>query len=128
MGTEPKFQPTNYVQQYKFIRLDARANYEPLILALKGLQLSINPGDYLTPKQLASSPRLQDEYEELKSWAANPAAIPLQSLQKFLSTIRDGLMQEGHHKPYHKRHYIEWAIGAVETQIQLFNQQLEKHH
>jgi len=128
LGTEPKFQPTNYVQQYKFIRLDARANYEPLILALKGLQLSINPGDYLTPRQLASNPRLQDEYEELKSWAANPTAITPQAQQKFLGTIRDGLMQEAHHKPYHKQHYIEWAVGAVETQIQLFNQQLEKQH
>ena len=27
---------TTQVYQYKFIRLDARANYEPLIMALKG--------------------------------------------------------------------------------------------
>jgi hypothetical protein len=123
---EPKFQPTNYVQQYKFIRLDTRANYEPLILALKGLQLSINPGDYLTQRQLASNPRLQDEYEELKDWAMNPTMIDAKTLRKFIDAIHDGLMQEAHYKPYHKLHYIDWAQGAVEMQIELFNQQIHK--
>jgi gamma-glutamylcyclotransferase (GGCT)/AIG2-like uncharacterized protein YtfP len=125
-GGEPKFQPINYVQQYKFIRLDARANYEPLILALKGLQLSINPGDYLTPKQLGANPRLQDEYEELKDWAMNPQVIDPKTLRKFIDTIHDGLMQEAHYQPYHKLHYIDWALGAIEMQIELFNQQVHK--
>jgi hypothetical protein len=125
-GNEPQFQPVNTVQQYKFIRLDGRANYEPLIMALKGLQLSINPGDYLTPRQLASSPRLQEEYEELKDWAAKPTQVSQQMQRDFLDTIREGLAREGHHKAYHKLHYIDWALGAIEMQIQLFNDQLRK--
>jgi hypothetical protein len=123
---EPKFQLINYIQQYKFIRLDARANYETLIMALKGLQLSINPGDYLTPQQLASNPRLQDEYEELKDWAVNPTVISPQHLRDFLDTIQQGLTREGHHKAYHELHYIDWAIGAIEMQIQLFNKQVHE--
>jgi gamma-glutamylcyclotransferase (GGCT)/AIG2-like uncharacterized protein YtfP len=123
---EPLFQPVSTIQQYKFIRLDGRSNYEPLIMALKGLQLSINPGDYLTAAQLASNPRLQDEYEELKDWAAKPAAVSAQVLREFLDTIREGLMQEGHHKTYHKLHYIDWAVGAIEMQIHLFNEQVNK--
>ena len=124
--SEPRFQPVSMVQQYKFIRLDGRANYEPLIMALKGLQLSINPGDYLTAAQLAGNPRLQEEYEELKDWAANPAVIGQQTLQEFLDTIRQGLNSEGHRKAYHKLHYIDWAFGAIEMQIQMFNEQLRK--
>ncbi len=125
-GNEPQFQPVNTVQQYKFIRLDGRANYEPLIMALKGLQLSINPGDYLTPRQLASSPRLQEEYEELKDWAAKPTQVGQPTIQEFIDTIRQGLAKEGHRKAYHKLHYIDWALGAIEMQIQLFNEQIRK--
>jgi gamma-glutamylcyclotransferase (GGCT)/AIG2-like uncharacterized protein YtfP len=124
--SEPLFQPVSTIQQYKFIRLDGRANYEPLIMALKGLQLSINPGNYLTPAQLASNPRLQEEYEELKDWAAKPTAVNQQTQGEFLGTIREGLMKEGHHKTYHKLHYIDWAVGAIEMQIHLFNEQVNK--
>ena len=59
IGNKPPVQATTHVQQYKFIRLDPRANYEALILCLKGLQLSYNPGDYLTVEQLRANPRLQ---------------------------------------------------------------------
>jgi gamma-glutamylcyclotransferase (GGCT)/AIG2-like uncharacterized protein YtfP len=124
--SQPQFQPVSIVQQYKFIRLDGRANYEPLIMALKGLQLSINPGDYLTSAQLASNPRLQEEYEELKDWAAKPAIVSQTMQREFLDTIREGLAREGHHKAYHKLHYIDWALGAIEMQIQLFNDQIRK--
>jgi gamma-glutamylcyclotransferase (GGCT)/AIG2-like uncharacterized protein YtfP len=124
--SEPQFQPVSIVQQYKFIRLDGRANYEPLIMSLKGLQLSINPGDYLTAAQLASNPRLQGEYEELKDWAAKPTVVGQQAIREFLDTIRQGLACEGHRRAYHKLHYIDWALGAIEMQIQLFNEQIRK--
>jgi gamma-glutamylcyclotransferase (GGCT)/AIG2-like uncharacterized protein YtfP len=124
--SQPQFQPVSIIQQYKFIRLDGRANYEPLIMALKGLQLSINPGDYLTSAQLASNPRLQEEYEELKDWAAKPTQVSQQMQREFLDTIRQGFVREGHHKVYHKLHYIDWALGAIEMQIQLFNDQIRK--
>jgi hypothetical protein len=114
-----------YTHQYKFIRLEKRANYEPLIMALKGIQLSINPGDYLTTQQLAANRRLRNEYEELKAWAANPTPISRRSKGRFLDAIYDGLMNEGHNKPYHKAHYIDWALGAIDLQIRLFNKRIE---
>ena len=53
---------TTQVYQYKFIRLEARANYEPLIMALKGLQLAYNPARLLERSaafpQQKSPPRL----------------------------------------------------------------------
>lgn len=115
-----------YTHQYKFIRLERRANYEPLILALKGIQLSINPGDYLTSEQLASSQRLRNEYEELKEWAANLTPISRRTKGRFLDAIYDGLMHEAHHKPYHKAHYIDWALGTIDLQIRLFNKKIEE--
>jgi hypothetical protein len=114
------------VHQYKFIRLEKRANYEPLIMALKGIQIAMNPADYLTAEQLAASRRLRNEHEELKEWAANPTPIARTTKGRFLDAIYDGLMHEAHNRPYHKLHYIDWALGAIDMQIRLFNQRIEK--
>lgn len=116
-----------YINQYKFMRLESRANYEPLIMALKGIQISLNPGDYLTAEQLASSRRLRSEYRELREWAANPQPISRRTKGRFLDAIYDGLMNEAHRKPYHKLHYIDWALGAIDMQIRMFNKKLEEN-
>ena len=113
------------MQQYKFIRLEKRANYEPLIMCLKGLQLAYNPGDYLTAEQLRTSKRLQQAYEELKHWAAEPTEIDPSTISRFVKTVRQGLMNERHHRPAHPLHYINWAISAIDVQLRLFNQQLK---
>ncbi len=126
MADRPPVQATTHVQQYKFIRLAKRANYEPLILCLKGLQLAYNPGDYLTVEQLRDSPRLQRQYGQLKQWATNPTAISAQTIGRFLKTVRSGLMSEGHHGPVHALHYIEWALDALDIQLRMFNKQVKE--
>ena len=126
IADKPPAQATTYIQQYKFIRLEPRANYEPLILCLKGLQLAYNPGDYLTAEQLKHSKRLRREYEELKSWAAEPTEISPQTIGRFVKTVQSGLMSEMHRRPAHKLHYIDWALSAVDVQLRMFNKQLKK--
>jgi gamma-glutamylcyclotransferase (GGCT)/AIG2-like uncharacterized protein YtfP len=123
---KPPAQATAYVQQYKFIRLEKRANYEPLILCLKGLQLAYNPADYLTAEQMKRYPRLRREYEQLKHWAAEPTEINSKTIGRFVATVRSGLMNEGHHRPVHELHYIDWAIGTVENELRSFNRQLRQ--
>ncbi len=125
VGDRSPVQATTYVQQYKFIRLEKRANYEPLIMCLKGLQIAYNPGDYLTVDQLKDS-KLRREYEDLKQWAEEPSQISPQTINKFIKTVQNGLMNEAHHKPSHKLHYIDWAISAINVQLRLFNQQVKK--
>ncbi|MFH1715864.1 MAG: gamma-glutamylcyclotransferase family protein [Planctomycetota bacterium] len=125
IANKPPAQATTYVQQYKFIRLDNRANYEPLIMCLKGLQLEYNPGDYLTVEQLKNSRELQDEYEELKKWSADPTPIRQQTIDKFIRTVQAGLMKEGHHRPVHALHYIDWVLSAIDVQLRMFNKKLE---
>lgn len=119
-------QATTHIQQYKFIRLEERANYEPLILCLKGLQMAYNPADYLTAEQLRTSKKLQREYEELKKWAEEPSEISPQTIKKFLNTVQDGLMNEGHRQPAHKLHYIDWALSAIDVQLRMFNKEVKK--
>jgi hypothetical protein len=117
---------TTYVQQYKFIRLEERANYEPLIMALKGLQITYNPGDYLTAAQLAGSRKLRIQYQRLKDWSANPTEISRRTMGRFLDAVRSGLMNEAHHRPSHRLHYIDWALGAIDIQLRLYNKQLQR--
>lgn len=126
IGDKAPAQATTHIQQYKFIRLEKRANYEPLILCLKGLQLALNPGDYLSAEQLRSNPRLRQQYEQLKTWAADPTQISPQVISKFVSTAHQGLMIERHRKPAHHLHYIEWALNAIAIQLRMFNQQVRK--
>jgi hypothetical protein len=125
IANKPPAHTTAHVQQYKFIRLERRANYEPLILCLKGLQLACNPADYLTYEQLRASRRLQQQYEELKKWAAEPTEISRQTINRFVKTIRDGLMNEGHRRPAHKLHYLDWALSAIDVQLRMFNKRLK---
>jgi len=126
IADKPPIQATSYVQQYKFIRLEKRANYEPLILCLKGLQLSYNPADYITSEQLKADRKLSRDYEELKKWADQPTEISDQTISRFLSEIRLGLMNEAHYRPAHKLHYIDWALSAIDVQLQMFNKTVQK--
>lgn len=112
---------TSRVYQYKFMRLDRRGNYEPLILCLKGLQIAYNPDDYLTLEQMSQNPRLKREYTMLKKWSENLTPIGAQTQRRFLNTVYEGLMTEAHGRPAHKPHYIEWAMKSLTAQLKLFN-------
>jgi hypothetical protein len=120
-------QATTHVQQYKFIRLEKKVNYEPLIMCLKGLQLSYNPADYLTAEQLKNNPKLQEQYEQLKKWAAEPTQISQQTIDRFVGTVHEGLMNEGHRRPAHTLHYIDWVLSEIENRLRTFNKQLRRH-
>jgi hypothetical protein len=124
IADRPPAQATTHIQQYKFVRLDRQAPYEPLILCLKGLQLAYNPGDYLTAEQMQQNPRLYLHYQQLKEWANRPTPIGAGTMRRFIDTVRHGLMIERHRQPVHPLHYIEWALHAIETQLQTFNEQV----
>jgi gamma-glutamylcyclotransferase (GGCT)/AIG2-like uncharacterized protein YtfP len=126
IADKPPIQTTAYTQQYKFIRLSREANYEPLIMCLKGLQMAYNPADYLTAEQLKRSKKLRQQYEDLIKWALEPVGIDRQIIGEFLNTVKDGLMNEGRRRPTHKLHYIDWALNAIDTQLQMFNKQLKE--
>ena len=126
VGDKPPVQATTHIQQYKFIRLDKRANYEPLILCLKGLQLACNPADYLSFEQLNESKRLRQQYEELKKWSVEPTQISRQMISRFVQAVQKGLMSEAHNRPAHRLHYIDWALSAIDVQLRMFNKQIKK--
>ena len=113
------------VQQFKFMRLSDQINYETLILALKGLQLALDLGDYITTEQLESRPEILEQLNELCSWSRRPQPIKPKVVGRFCTAIFEGLSKERHRKLAHKNTYVQWALDRIASQIAEFNKKLE---
>jgi hypothetical protein len=113
-----------YVQQFKFLRLSPSIDYEPLIMGLKGLQLSLTPGSFLTAAQFKSSPRLRELFVDLLAWGAAPQPIAEDELDSFLGNVYDGLSGEQRGKPAHAKAYISSCLKRLKGAIQDFNRAL----
>jgi len=113
------------IQQFKFMRLSDQINYETLILTLKGLQLALDLGDYITPAQLKAHPHLAGELEELFCWSQHPKSIGPKVVGRFCATVFEGLSKERHGKLAHKNTYVQWALDRIASQIAEFNKKLE---
>ncbi|MCK4277103.1 MAG: gamma-glutamylcyclotransferase [Phycisphaerae bacterium] len=110
-----------YVQQFRFVRLSDDLNYEPVIMALKGLQLSLRPGSFLTPSQYTSSGKHRKLFEDLLRWAQDATPLADDEIEAFLGHIHDGLMGEQRGKPAHSEAYIAWAINQLRKTLEKFN-------
>ena len=115
----------NAVQQFKFMRLSDQINYEALILALKGLQLALDLGDYITSEQLKTHPQLAGELDELFAWSSQAEPIKPKVVGKFCATIFEGLSKERHGKLAHSNTYVQWALDRISNQIAEFNKRFE---
>jgi len=114
-----------YVQQFKFLRLSPHLNYEPIILALKGIQLDLSPGSFLTPTQYTDSPRHRKLFEELLAWGADAQPISEKDIEAFLGHVHDGLMSERRGKPVHSGAYIAWGLSQLRRMLKDFNRLAE---
>jgi gamma-glutamylcyclotransferase (GGCT)/AIG2-like uncharacterized protein YtfP len=113
-----------YVQQFKFLRLTPDLNYEPIIMALKGLQLHLSPGSYLDGTQSARSAKHRELFEALLEWAAHPTGLSEPEIEEFLSPVYEGLMAEKRDRPAHSGAYIAWAISHLRESLRAFNEVL----
>jgi len=113
-----------YVQQFRFLRLSPHINYEPIILALKGLQLRLRPASFLTPAQYTDSPRHRRLFERLRAWGARPRPLRDSEIAGFLRHVRAGLLTERRGRPAHTEAYIRWACAELDRMLRDFNQRL----
>jgi gamma-glutamylcyclotransferase (GGCT)/AIG2-like uncharacterized protein YtfP len=114
-----------YVQQFRFARLSPTHNYEPIVMGLKGIHLSLRPGTFLTATQYESSRRHRETFENLMGWAAQPEPLAQRDIDQFLTHIRDGLMTEKRGRPAHSQAYIAWSLSQLGEQLKKFNALLE---
>jgi len=110
-----------YVQQYKFMRLSSAIDYEPIILALKGLQISLRPGSFLMPSQYKSSAKHRELFHSLMAWARQPTPITATEIGNLVDHAREGLLTEYRRKPAHDVTYIDSCLGRLTQSLQQFN-------
>ena len=110
-----------WVQQFKFLRLSKSIDYEPIAMALKGLQIHYKPGTFLTSPQLRTRPELGELAGELVKWGKHAEPISKSVIDAFLSAIHDGLMLEFRRKPAHDTHYISHCLGRLRASLERYN-------
>ena len=113
-----------YVQQFKFLRLAGGMNYEPIAMALKGLQIRKRPGSFLTNEQYNRSAKHRAVYHDLLDWGNSPEAISEKEIDAFLSAVEEGLATERFGKSAHSGAYVSWAIDQLNSTLTGFNTQL----
>jgi gamma-glutamylcyclotransferase (GGCT)/AIG2-like uncharacterized protein YtfP len=111
-----------YVQQYRFLRLSSEINYEPIAMALKGLQISRRPGTFLTPDQYDKSAKHREALDELLRWGRRPTPLSKEEREVFLGSVYEGLITEKRGKPAHSEAYIAWAMEELREAMEKFNQ------
>jgi gamma-glutamylcyclotransferase (GGCT)/AIG2-like uncharacterized protein YtfP len=110
-----------WVQQFKFLRLAKDINYEPIIVALKGLQVHFKPGSFLTASQYQSNPALREIFEEMIRWGRAVEPLGTDEMEQFLSGVYDGLMHERRGRPVHNQAYINYCLSNLLTGLNEFN-------
>lgn len=110
-----------YVQQYKFMRLTSAIDYEPIVLAMKGLQISLRPGSFLLPSQYKSSAKHRDLFHSLMAWGRNPTPLAQIEIDDLLDHARQGLMTEYRRKPAHEISYIDACLARLRETLLKFN-------
>jgi len=113
------------VCQYKFLRLSAKVNYEPIILALKGLQLKRPIGEWLTAHQVKTLHQAREMLDEILSWSSAPTSLGRREIDEFIEDVEEGLSIERQGRPAHKTAYLHWALDVLGNRLEEFNQLLE---
>jgi hypothetical protein len=101
-------------------------NYESIAMGLKGIQISLRPGTFLTGNQWDQNRKHRDLFEGLLHWGGNPTAISEADVEDFLGHVHDGLMKERRGKPAHDPAYITWSISQLRGMLQKFNGAFEE--
>ena len=110
-----------WVQQFKFLRLSRSVNYEPIIVALKGVQVHFKPGSFLSPEQHRSNPALRELFAELLRWGRAAEPLGRGEIGRFLSAVEEGLMREHRGQPAHSQAYIAYCLSRLRRGLEKFN-------
>jgi hypothetical protein len=116
------------VVEYQFPRSSFGFDYQPLILALKGLQIEANPYP-LRDFPHCSYEQEHREYESmLTQWAAEPKPVSQQAIQAFLALVQQGLTKEIERIGAYYTPYVDYMMTKIEEQLTLRNKRIQEYH
>jgi hypothetical protein len=110
-----------YVQQFKFLRLREQLNYEPIVVALKGLQIRYRPGNFIVGDQYARVDKIRRRYGALLEWGSAPGPLAAEDVDTFLNAVAEGLQTEHRGKRAHRGAYIDWSQDQLRQMLARFN-------
>lgn len=116
------------VVEYQFPRSSFGYDYQPLIMALKGLQLEGNPYPL---RDYPNCPYKQEhqEYEAmLTQWAVEPIPVSQQTIRTFLSIVERGLTKEIERIGVYYAPYVNYMLQKIEEQLTLRNKRIQDYH
>ncbi len=120
-----------HVQQFKFLRLSEELNYELITMAIKGVQMSVAPGTFMTFDQYTNSRTHRRRFDHLMEWGMSPTPLSETDIETFLKQVYKGLKTERRGKSAHNAAYISWAFTQLRYLLQEFNNKLTaelNHH
>ena len=126
---EPDTDSWASVIEYQFPRSSYDYDYQPLIMALKGLQISVNPyplRDFPACPHDAWHRELQTQ---LVRWASDPTPVSQMTITRFLELVAQGLTLEARRIGYASyTHYVERMLSTMEYQLTLRNKRIQQYH
>lgn len=119
--------PWTPVVEYKFPRLRVPADYEPLIMALKGYHLARNPRPFASEFRILDDPAIGEEAEALRAWARRPTPLEHRDLVGFLDAVEAGLTLEARGQLGHRGWYVDRMLTAITTTLRERNALVRRH-
>ncbi|MDZ7315582.1 MAG: gamma-glutamylcyclotransferase [candidate division KSB1 bacterium] len=125
----PEDSSWSFVIEYQFPRLYYDYDYQPIILALKGFQLSVNPYPLKGCRRVEQGGYGPAVEKALKKWAQHPTAVSQGSLDHFLAKIEEGLSREAEllqNEAY--RRYSMRILARIEERLKRRNMRIAQYH
>ncbi len=115
------------VVEFLFPRLRAHQDYEPLLLALKGIQWQSNPAPLVARQDTPPAQWQSDVADLLTRWAATPYPLATQDISAFLSRVEAGLAREAQEAVGHRQDYVAQQLAGIESQLNQANNLVASH-
>ncbi len=115
------------VVEFGFPRLRSDCDYEPLILALRGMQWESNPAPLVSGAEAEQAEWRAELATLLAGWAADPYPLGEADISGFLKRVEAGLAHEAEEAVGHPREYITRQLGQIEAQLRRANSLVAKH-
>ncbi len=126
--SSPEDMDWSVVIEYQFSRLYFDYDYQPLLMALKGYQMTANPYPLVTGLDCPHEQIHRDVAGALIKWAANPTSVAQQTLDTFMSLIEDGLEKEAALVGPKYARYVRRILGKIEEQLHIRNKRIQNYH
>ena len=116
------------VVEYQFPRSSFGFDYQPLIMALKGLQIEANPYPLRDYPNCPYEREHQGYETMLVQWAADPMPVSYQTIRAFLAIVERGLAKETERIGVYYAPYVDYMLQKIEEQLTLRNKRIQDYH